>query len=32
MGLLRSMELMSVEKDFSKDVGLWECCEWVTVL
>ena len=32
MGLLKSMELMSVEKEFSKDVGLWECCVCVTVL
>ena len=32
MGLLKSMELMSVVKDFSKDVDLWECCVCVTDL
>ena len=32
MGLLKSMELMSVEKGFSRDVSLWECCVCVTVL
>ena len=32
MGLLKSMEFMSVEKDLSKDVGLWECRVCVTDL
>ena len=32
MGLLKSIELMSVVKDCSKDVGLWECCVCVTHL